>query len=487
MERGPTDILLVEDDPGQARLAQRTLRRAGLECTWVDSAAACQAHVRSRLPAAVLLDRGLPDGDGLELLAALREESPDLCVIMLTGADDVTIAVRAIRAGASDYVLKRPDLSHLDDLPRVVERNLERLQLREERRQLDAAVRASEERYRELFDNASDLIVVCDNAGVVQRVNGAFEALTGHSPSTAEGRPLAIFVSANSPTPAEALRERVLSAGGSPVTAEVHLKAGDGHPVVVEMRARPIVESGATCGFQAVGRDVTEKRRMEEMKADFLAMVTHDMKNPVSVIVGYTEILLNDVCPASTCRDMLVSVDASARGLLHLILNFLDLSRIEAGALRLNRVATCLNDILRQVIDYEAPLARAKQIRIEEEFGPVPPVNGDRLQLDRVFVNLIGNAIKFTPPGGRVAVSSTAENGSVVIRVSDTGPGIPPHQIPHLFGKYQRLSQTAQTDGTGLGLFIAKSMVDAHGGAVRVESAPGTGATFVVSLPATVQ
>src|SRR5206468_2478363 len=92
-------------------------------------------------------------------------------------------------------------------------------------------------------------------------------------------------------------------------------------------------------------------------------------------------------------------------------------------------------------------------------------------------------AIKFTPAGGRIAVSTTAENGSVVVRVSDTGPGIPPEEIPQLFGKYQRLSQTAQTAGTGLGLFIAKSMVDAHGGSVAVESAPGSGATFVVSLP----
>ncbi len=479
----PLDILLVEDDPGQARLAQRALRRSGLDCEWVETAAACRARVGDTSPSIVLLDRNLPDGDGLELLPELRARRPDLCVIMLTGADDLGVAVRAMRSGASDYLLKRPDLSHLDDLPLVIERNFERLNLRREREGLFAAVRSSEERYRELFDNASDLIVVCDATGMIQTVNRAFEEMTGMSRRDAEGRNLGLFFAPSSPVRAEAVRERTLSAGQA-VTFEVHLRRGEEPPAVVELRSRPIVEDGCLRGFQAVGRDISEKRRMEEMKADFLAMITHDMKNPVSVIVGYSEILLNDICPSSGCRDMLVSIDSSARGLLHLILNFLDLSRIEAGALRLNLVPTVLNDILRQVIDYETPLARAKRIDIRETFEPLPAVNGDRLQLDRVFVNLIGNAIKFTPAGGQVAVRTHAINGSVWVEVSDNGPGIPANQIPHLFGKYQRLSQTAQTtDGTGLGLFIAKSMIDAHGGVVRVESQPGAGATFVVELP----
>ena len=103
--------------------------------------------------------------------------------------------------------------------------------------------------------------------------------------------------------------------------------------------------------------------------------------------------------------------------------------------------------------------------------------------MERVFVNLIGNAIKFTPPAGQVLVHTTKQNGTIEVRVSDTGPGIPPEQIRNLFGKYERLTPTAQVEGTGLGLFIAKSMIDAHGGLVRVENSRPGGATFVVSLP----
>lgn len=484
MEQATYDVLLVEDDPGQARLAQRTLERVGVRVRHVAGAAACLDTVREQPPNFVLLDRGLPDGDGLEVLRVLRAEWPSVCVIMLTGADDAKIAVDAMRVGAWDYVVKRPDLSHLADLPLVLDRNRERLRLLREHEALNEAVRASEERFRELFNNASDAIFVCDTAGRLRQMNQAFVDLSGRSCADMEGRDLAELIAPTSPTGAADLRAR--NAHGAPSSsAEVHLVSADGHGVVLDVKTRPIVVRGDLHGFQGVGRDVTERRRIEQMKADFLAMVSHDMKNPVSIIVGYTEILLNDNAVDAASREMLVSIDSSARGLLHLIMNFLDLSKIEAGALRLFRAQTSINDVLHQVVQYQEPLARAKRIHVVESFDSLPPMLLDRAQMDRVFVNLVGNAIKYTPPAGRVAVHTSAHNGTVEIRISDTGPGIPLEQLPQLFGKYQRLSPAAQTEGTGLGLFIAKSMIDAHGGSVRVESSPKQGATFIVSLPVT--
>jgi PAS domain S-box-containing protein len=478
-----TDVLLVEDDPGQARLAQRTLERAGQGAIWVATAADCLARVNEEPPVIVLLDRGLPDGDGLEVLRAVRRNAPQVCVIMLTGADDVGVAVEAMRLGAGDYILKRPDLSHLTDLPLVLQRNRERLQLMSERRRLDDAVRRSEQRYRDLFNHASDLIVVCDAAGVIQDVNHTFTHLTGYPAREVCGRPFADLMLPDTPVSAPILCERSLR-GENGTSAEVHMCTRDGRELLLDLKTRPLVSRCGTRGFQGIGRDITERRRTEQMKADFLAMVTHDMKNPVSVIAGYTEILLNNICPASVCRDMLLSIDGNARGLLHLILNFLDLSRIEAGVLPSVHVSTDLDDVLRHVLQHEAPLAAAKQIKIETTLSGGLDIPVDRVQMDRVFVNLIGNAIKFTPVGGRVQVQSRVHERKVEVRVSDTGPGIAPEDIPHLFGRYQRLSQTAQTDGTGLGLFIARSMVEAHGGTIAVESVPGQGATFVVVLPA---
>lgn len=477
----PNDILLVEDDPGQARLAQKALERAGFRICHVADAAGCFAAIREALPTFVLLDRGLPDGDGLDVLRSLRANHPSVCVIMLTGADDASLAVDAMRLGAWDYIVKRPDLSHLTDLPLVLERNRERLRLMHEHEALNEAVRASAERFRELFENASDAIFVCDSDGTLQQVNEAFVNLVGRARTNTEGKQLGELLAPTSPTPARELRRRGLRTDQPP--SEVHLASGGNRTAVLEVKTRPIVANDEVCGFQGIGRDVTERRQIEAMKADFLAMISHDMKNPISIIVGYTEILLNDYSVDSVFREMLVSIDSSARGLLHLIMNFLDLSKIEAGALRLHRVETDINEVLHQVVRYQGPLARVKRIELIEELRPVPPLHVDRVQMDRVFVNLVGNAIKYTPHAGRVSVQTRSDNGTVEVRISDTGPGIPPDQQPQLFGKYQRLSPAAQTEGTGLGLFIAKSMIDAHGGRVCVESTPNQGATFIVSLP----
>ncbi|MFQ5667276.1 MAG: ATP-binding protein [Candidatus Binatia bacterium] len=481
MEPATSNILLVEDDPGQARLVEKALQRNGFQVVRAEGAEACLRAVRRCAPTVVLLDRGLPDGDGLDVLRTLRTEVPSACVIMLTGTDDAGVAVDAMRLGAWDYIVKRPDLSHLTDLPHVLERNLERLRLLREHAALNEAVRVSEHRFRELFDNASDAIFVCDTAGVLQQVNQAFVTLTGRARDETEGKNLDAFLADTSPARASDLREQALRAEHA--ATEVHLASKEPQPVVLDVKTRPILIDGELRGFQNIGRDVTQRRQIEQMKADFLAMISHDMKNPVSIIVGYTEILLNDSGVDPVCREMLVSIDSSARGLLHLIINFLDLSKIEAGALRLHRMETSINEVLHQVIRYQSPLARAKRIQLVEDLAPLPAMQVDRNQMDRVFVNLIGNAIKFTPPAGRVTVRSCRNNGMVEVCISDTGPGIPAEQLPQLFGKYQRLSATAQTEGTGLGLFIAKSMIDAHGGQVRVQSAPNCGATFVVSLP----
>ncbi len=481
MAQQTNDILLVEDDPGQARLAQRVLQRAGFPVRHASDAATCLDYIRQAVPTFVLLDRGLPDGDGLHVLRALHADFPSACVIMLTGADDASVAVDAMRMGASDYVVKRADLSHLTDLPLVIERNQERLRLLREHEALNAAVRASAERFRELFENASDAIFVCDTNGILQQVNEAFLHLVGRTRADTEGRGVGEFLAPASPTPAHELRQQAVRADRP--SMEVHLLSRENRTVVLEVKTRPIVVNGHLRGFQGIGRDVTERRQIDSMKADFLAMVSHDMKNPVSIIVGYTEILLNDSQVDAACREMLVSIDSSARGLLHLIMNFLDLSKIESGVLRLHRTETSINDVLHQVVRYQGPLARVKRIELIEDLETVPPLYVDRAQMDRVFVNLIGNAIKYTPPAGRVSVHSSSHNGTVEIRIRDTGPGIPADQQSLLFGKYQRLSPATQTEGTGLGLFIAKSMIDAHGGRVRVESAPHHGATFIVSLP----
>jgi len=236
----------------------------------------------------------------------------------------------------------------------------------------------------------------------------------------------------------------------------------------------------------AVGifRDVSEKHALEQLRADFLSMITHDIKVPLTVILGYTEMLTDPEPPPDQIPpDILTRIRESGETIHALVCNFLDLSRIEAGRMTLDRRPFDLTAMLAHAVEHYGSTARRKGVRLALETEPLPPLVADETQLQRVVTNLLGNAIKYTATGGRVTVSTAREDGRVAVAFRDTGRGIPADEIPHLFEKYRRVRETKRTEGTGLGLFIAKTIVEAHGGDVRVESTPGAGSTFTVLLP----
>jgi len=182
--------------------------------------------------------------------------------------------------------------------------------------------------------------------------------------------------------------------------------------------------------------------------------------------------------------DVLAHIRESGEKINALVSNFLDVSRIEAGRLVLDRRVTDLGGVVAQAVDQHAWSARRKGLALSIHSGTLPSIVADESQMERVVGNLIGNAIKYTPEGGQIRVTTGRQNGHVTVAVRDTGRGIPAHELPHLFEKFRRVRDKHRTEGTGLGLFIAKTIVEAHGGHIEVESAPGMGSTFTVLLPA---
>lgn len=232
------------------------------------------------------------------------------------------------------------------------------------------------------------------------------------------------------------------------------------------------------------------QKQLEQVKADFYSMVTHDLRNPVSGILTAIQVLSEGEFGPLTFEQTEISriIQQSASRMHGLINDYLDFARFDTGCLHLN-----LGDVeLRQVVESSMHLVRlqsqSKNQSLTLDLPPDPvPARADTEQLLRVLDNLLSNAVKYTPDGGCITVQLRVENGQAVFRISDTGIGIPPEQLPALFTKYHRVpgEATRGIHGTGLGLLIVKEIVKAHGGAIRAESegVEGRGATFIASIP----
>jgi len=378
-----------------------------------------------------------------------------------------------------------------------------------ERKQTEEALRESEQRYRNLFENANDAIATLTLDSVITSFNRGAERMLGWSRDEVIGQHARKTATPASVALADERTRRFL-AGDKPSssTFEAELLHKDGHIIPVEARTRAIRDrNGKPIGFQGIYRDVSTKKALEKQREDFLAMLAHDIKNPLAAILGYLDLLAQvrrtDVPTPE--QDFLVRIRDNALTINALIANYLDLARTEAGQFALQKSAQSLTPILQRVVHQYVGVAQRRHLTLTLDLSEdLPALIADRTALERAFTNLVRNALTCTPETGHITVtarrwnaghdyngtalsvtvpSSLSDKDGVMVEVSDTGPGIASDEIPLLFQKYRRTSASRNQEGTGLGLFIVKTVVEAHGGHVEVESQLGSGSCFRVILP----
>src|SRR5919204_1001702 len=228
-------------------------------------------------------------------------------------------------------------------------------------------------------------------------------------------------------------------------------------------------------------------RKADRLKDEFVALISHDLRTPLTSIMGYLELTLESEELPEVERGFLEVVDRNAQRLLHLVNDLLFVARLEAGEMDIRFDEVDLSAVVRQALEEAEPRARAKEIALQSDTDSVPPISADRGRMFQLLDNLVGNAIKFTPAGGNVAVRLSREGDFLRLEVEDSGIGIAPDDQHRLFERFFRAQNTpaGQGPGPGLGLYIPRAIVVGHGGRVGVESALGSGTCFRVELPLT--
>jgi signal transduction histidine kinase len=235
-------------------------------------------------------------------------------------------------------------------------------------------------------------------------------------------------------------------------------------------------------------RQLTRARHAVRVRDDLVAVVSHDLRNPLSVIQMQTALLLNSTVRAQDepVRRLRAAAERTQRAIDRmngLITSLLDLAKIEAGRFELSRRPEIVHDVLVEAIAVVRPLAEAKHVAIDEVIDESCVASVDRERFFQVVADIIGNAIKFTPENGRIMVESGATDDELIVSIADTGPGIPDDAIEHVFERYWQAPRSKRRTGSGLGLYIAKGIVEAHGGRIWVDRAQTGGAMFRFTIP----
>ncbi len=484
-------VLVVDDEQSIREGSQRVLARMDFDVLTASRGEEALAILETDPVAIVLLDMKMPGIDGMEVLARINEMNKGILVIVITGFATVETAIEAMKRGAYDFI---PKPFEPDQLRIVANRARERLRLTQEAADLDRArlrtladLDTEKTRTRSIIESLPNGVVVTNAEGQVVLMNPSFLQMLSLDPDLAPGKQIEEYIAEENLCSliVEISRGKHVDFDDIPT---VEFSASGGKHLLA--RGRPILGERMECLGAVVNiADITAIKVLDELKSEFVAKVSHELRSPLSTIHEQLAIVMSDLVDETSQKDqhLLSRAQEKTQGLISLIGDLLDLSRIEAGAISQEVQSVSLGDLLHSIIDFMEPKARSKHQRLTLALRSdhLPAVMADPLALESIFGKLITNAIHYTQEGGEIRVTADLAGINIRVAVEDNGFGIESKHLGKIFDRFYRVKtdRTRHITGTGLGLPIVKGLVEAIGGLISVESEPGKGSTFTTLLP----
>lgn len=486
-------ILVVDDERDIREGCVRVLKRLDCEVTTAENGNRALELIKTEFFPIVLLDLKMPGLDGMDVLREIKTMDESILVIIITGFATVETAIEAMKQGAYDFIPKPFDPAQLR---MVVERAQDKIRLLRQTEKLErersltlADLSMEKSRVSAIVESLPNGVVVTDTTGQVVLINPSFKHLVGLPPDSEPGNNIADYIAD------QGFCDMVTEISRGDLAADKELSpyelAIEGKYLIA--RGRPVPgESGECLGAVVTLGDFTAMKLFDQLKSEFVAKVSHELRSPLSTIHEQLDMVLKDIAQneeSSEDQYLLSRAKEKTGGLISLIGDLLDLSRIEAGGTGVNVQAVKPDELLQNIVDFLQDRARSKnQSLLLDSCGEaLPQLQADPMALESIFGNLISNAINYTQEGGVITVRTRVnDDHELMVSVEDNGFGIDPRHHEKIFEKFYRVKDenTRYITGTGLGLPIVKGLVEQINGEIHVESQPGSGSTFTVVIPA---
>ncbi|THB73476.1 MAG: response regulator [Desulfobacteraceae bacterium] len=472
-------VLVVDDEVRIQKACQRLLTEEGCDVEIAENGIIGLEKIDQTHFDIVLLDLMMPGMSGVDVLKKVKSRHPDTVVIVITGYATLEHSIETMKTGAFDF-LSKPFSPQ--ELRVVISKAIEFLRTLQD-------IATEKSRMRVMINTLNNGVLTTDNQKRVALANPAFLKMIGCKKNSVIGQHVSGIIKD------ERLLEMIDHAISqsedtfAEITDEISFTPDSEEEKIIGVRCIPFRDRlNRNLGSVTVFHDITSLKRVDQLKSEFVSMVAHEIKSPLNSILMQLNVMLDGLAGELTEKqtEILSRSCDRIKSLTNLSSELLDLSKIESGLINQDREELNLVELIQGQVDLHAEKARQHSIELEMSAEETDiPMLGNRINIEEVVSNLISNAIRYSPDGGRIFVTARAKKDSLMISVQDTGLGIPQAELPNIFDRFFRVKneKTRFINGTGLGLTIVKKIVEAHHGTIEVDSEEGKGTCFSIFFP----